>query len=295
MAIRDVGEKLAKSVRHPSKAAHRIREGARSLRWGLAGGRGGLSASVYGLTIHLNPSDHGVSKSLYLDGVFEPAEKALYRELVKDDWIVADVGANIGYFALQFGQWASNGTVYAFEPDASNCALLRQNLGENSISNVVCKQAAVSAQPGEANLYKHPTNAGGHSLHKKGVLPFADFPVDGEVETVDCVSFDQYFSHSDRSIPDFVKIDVEGGEPDVIHSMEESLDSEPIIAFEFTPHMWSEAPENVFDLLSSFGYSFYEIVGGGDVAPRTSGELVEYGSGWYDILCSTDDTVRQTQ
>jgi len=274
--------KVLKGIANPQMAKKHIISRLQDYRWMKAKSDPPLFADSLGFNIQLSTEDDGVSKSLYFDKIYAPNETSFYRQFINDGMSVADVGGNIGYFTLLFADLTKSGIVYSFEPEPHNFTLLRRNVENNDISNVKIEQKAISTKGEELNLYKHPTNAGGHSIHKDGVLPFQEFPDDGDVEKVRSVPFDEYFS--DKEVPELVKIDVEGGEPDVLFGMEKSLHSIPALSIEYTPHMWSTDPEDVFDFLESYGYEFYEIEDGGDITSVTAAEMLDFDDWWYDIL-----------
>lgn len=73
----------------------------------------------------------------------EMETKRWFVENIKDDWVVFDCGANIGYYSILFSRLAKNGLVYAFEP-TETIEKLRNNLEYNEIKNVIPLQYALS-------------------------------------------------------------------------------------------------------------------------------------------------------
>jgi FkbM family methyltransferase len=103
-----------------------------------------------------------------------------------------DVGANAGYFTLLFSRAVGpSGTVFAFEPDPQNLFNLHRNLELNHCANVTVIAAAVTDKSGTARF---SPNASMGSLSEKGPLSVNTCRLD------------------DFPTPDFVKMDVEGGE-----------------------------------------------------------------------------------
>ena len=58
--------------------------------------------------------DYYIGASLKLYGEYSELEIALLRRIIKPDWVVIDVGANIGALTVAFAEMAEE--VYAFEP-----------------------------------------------------------------------------------------------------------------------------------------------------------------------------------
>ena len=171
--------------------------------------------------------------------------------------VVIDVGANFGLYALSAAVYGRpHGWVFAFEPAPNAFALLERNIAENGMGAVVtAKQAAVAATAGRAQFHVG-RDVSFSSLHRTSRL--AD-----EAETVDVevVTLDEALAHV-QSI-DLLKIDVEGGEGDVLRGALEVLrrSRAPIVQFEFSHKNMDEARRAAFDetvaLLASEGFRIY--------------------------------------
>lgn len=291
MDLSGIFQKATTAVSDPAKIGEYIRWRARNYRWKRLKQQDEIRCHLADFDVQFNIQDGPVSKSLYFDGIYEPDETALYKDLIQNEMVVADIGANIGYFSILFAKMVGGGTVYSFEPEEVNYGILKDNIKMNSICNVQTENMALSSDTGETNLFKNPTNPGGHSIHRGGVLPFEEFPSEGKVSSVESTTFDKYFSRQDRDIPDFVKIDVEGGEPDVLYGMEDSLQSTPILSIEYAPQLWADDPEGVFDYLLSYGYEFFTIQTGGDITSISKDTILKYDDGWYSILVATKGSI----
>lgn len=79
-----------------------------------------------GLRFELNRHDF-VGRYIYYIG-YEIEETRFLERCVRPGWVVADVGANIGYFTMLLSRMVgATGVVYAFEPAALVYAGLRRN------------------------------------------------------------------------------------------------------------------------------------------------------------------------
>jgi FkbM family methyltransferase len=117
--------------------------------------------------------------------------------------VVADVGANIGAYALLAATLVGpEGTVVAFEPDPCNIDRFRRQVQRNDLSQLRVVEAAVGAS--DSTLF---LKAGKDSLSNIVVSPQEGIPVRA-------VSLDTYFSSFQP--PVFVKVDVEGYEEPVV-------------------------------------------------------------------------------
>ena len=130
--------------------------------------------------------------------------------------VIYDLGANIGIASLYFSSLYPDATVYGFEPLPENlavCALNYQNLPKPS-------QAfpwAVGAQTGTAVFDCQNDSRGGRlesSLHDPKLK------TTGKME-VQVYSIADLIQKKGLLPPDFVKIDVEGAELDVLKGLEE--------------------------------------------------------------------------
>ncbi len=128
--------------------------------------------------------------------------------LLPQDSIIADVGANIGYYTLWFSKIAaSGGKVYAFEPNADVLQILRTNLDLNHVDNVAVVEAACADRTGTADFYV-AAHHHSSSLH----ADWANSDAGAQKRTVAATTLDAFFNHKiGRHPPAFIKIDIEGG------------------------------------------------------------------------------------
>jgi FkbM family methyltransferase len=130
-------------------------------------------------------------------------------EIGPDDTVI-DIGGNIGAFAVSACRAASNGWVIVYEPEPDNAALLRGNLDRNLCRNVTVVNAAVSGRGGVLSLHLNPDNSGGHSIHRDH---------GGPTVTVPAIALRDLFDEHAVERCDFLKIDCEGAEYDILYSL----------------------------------------------------------------------------
>lgn len=140
---------------------------------------------------------------------------------VKSGDMIFDIGANIGLFSLQLAFRNRNIKIYAFEPHRENYDLLKRNIEINSLDNIYPLNFGLGSKKGICKLY-NSRNTGGHSMvedrefhERNGLLEVYD-----EVDVEDISSFIE-----DRHIEwiDLLKIDIEGGEYDLLYSMSKEV------------------------------------------------------------------------
>ena len=104
--------------------------------------------------MYLSPHDTGISKELAVYKIHEPLATQLLGQEIKAGMRVVDIGANIGYYALQEAHLVGEtGEVIAIEPVPDNVDLLRMNVEANGYKNVRIYQAAIGAEDGTTRLY----------------------------------------------------------------------------------------------------------------------------------------------
>lgn len=147
----------------------------------------------------------------YLDamgGVFEPHMVQLFRTLIGPGDVVADIGANIGLTVILFSTLASK--VYAFEPSPSTYRILVDNLARAGVDNVEAINLGLGHKEESLTITFAKNNRSG------GYVSDKIRPETGHVtEDIQIDALDHYFADKE-SPPNFLKIDVEGFEQNVI-------------------------------------------------------------------------------
>lgn len=162
---------------------------------------------------------------------------------------VFDIGANVGMYSLAA---AANGAeVVAFEPHPINCSRLWDNKQENSFE-ILIEQRAVGHEPGQATLSGDREDVPGHGT--SSLLENEDgFTV--PLTTVDDAA-EVY------GTPNVIKIDVEGGEKEVLPGMRETLQFDALRVIYLEVHntvLTTEEAEEVKKLVSDAGFNL-EII-----------------------------------
>lgn len=138
--------------RRARQLADRVRLAALRQRHGPT-----LQREVQGSTMVLDLDDQGIQRTLAIHGIREPAFTRAYQQALadRDPDLVADVGANVGYFALMALSRSTH--VVAIEPGPHNLAALQRNVALNGYSDRVhIKEGAVGDQHRDADLQLSP-------------------------------------------------------------------------------------------------------------------------------------------
>jgi len=144
--------------------------------------------------------------------LFEAGEVNLLRGYVVEGGTVIDVGANIGFFTLNFAEWVgTSGQVLAIEPAQENLERLAYRLKRYGYSQrVMSIHAAAAEKFGELRLAINPFNPMDHRLSENGT-PIRAITIDGVCAL------------NDWPPVCLIKIDVQGAEGRVIAGAIETL------------------------------------------------------------------------
>tara|TARA_Y100000593_G_scaffold11444_1_gene20517 strand:- start:57602 stop:58450 length:849 start_codon:yes stop_codon:yes gene_type:complete len=162
-----------------------------------------LQKQVDKFIMNLNVADGGISNVLYHVGERELAFMSLLRETVEEGMTCVDLGSNIGYTTLfMLDKVGETGRVYAIEPDPNNLGLLQSNIRQNNYTSI-CEvtQCAISDTDGQLDFWQASApNLSSITKHKNSTHKI----------TVDSFCLNTFLSS--REYPNFLKMDVEGGE-----------------------------------------------------------------------------------
>jgi hypothetical protein len=107
-------------------AWQRIRETSNTIRYRLAR-RDPLRVCLFtGRSIRLPRNDGGIGIEL-MSGIREPAATRYLQTFLRDDDVVIDIGANIGYYVAVERYAAPGAEIHAIEPVLANLSLLLEN------------------------------------------------------------------------------------------------------------------------------------------------------------------------
>ena len=162
----------------------------------------------YGLILY-SASDTYIGRSFDLYGEFAEVEIAIFRQLVRPGQSVFDIGANIGAHTLALAAIVGpQGRVTAFEPQRVIFQMLNANVALNGLHQVATHHLALGSAAGSLKVppldYTGELNFGGLSLEN--------------IKQGEDVAMSTFDSLAVRAC-DFVKIDVEGMEIDVLKGM----------------------------------------------------------------------------
>jgi len=184
----------------------------------------------------------------YIYGNWEPAATQAILSHAKRGMCAFDIGAHLGYYSLLLAKCVGPvGRVVSFEPSPVNLRTLQRNILINNLDNVELINLAVFSKSGMIEMSVSPTDtaSGDWSISRRA---------NGDSIQVETISIDQ-FCEANQVLPDFLKIDVEGAEHDVLMGGRETIGrSKPIMLIELHHFEGDLAANRVPDLLSKWNY-----------------------------------------
>ena len=186
---------------------------------------------------------------------------------IPKDAIIFDIGANVGLLSLPLAKLVvPHGKVFAYEPDSENFNQLKKNIQINELENLIPLPLALQDNThvttlqfhirrsidGDGNLNRGLSSLKAISLHEKNVVSVQASTVDAQVQQL----------HLPRV--DFMKIDVEGAETQVLMGAQKTITSfHPLIQYEYNNSLDKILNESntikTFMFLKEHGYRQFYI------------------------------------
>ena len=127
---------------------------------------------------------------------------------ISNDDVIIDVGAHIGLFALFASQFCKNGKIFCYEPIKENYKILIENIEMNQIQNIFPNNLAVTKETSRVKIFLNDDQSG-HSM----------FIQNKNFVEVDSKSLSDIFIDNGIKECDFLKLDCEGAEYEIIDSL----------------------------------------------------------------------------
>lgn len=201
-----------------------------------------------------------LQKSILLSGTFyDVLNLESYRKYISKNAVGVDAGTNIGNHTVFFSKICKCQKIYSFEPQKTMIDILKKNLQLNMITDVTLFNAALGKECGKAELSAFlPGNFGATVFHPS------------DTGNIDLVSLDSL----ELNQLDFLKIDVEGGQLELLKGAAKTLQK-------FSPVIFIELYSNVQEHTKKF-YSYEQEV----LLPKQL--LQEYGYQMTEQLSEND-------
>jgi FkbM family methyltransferase len=202
---------------------------------------------------------------LLSEHIWEPCTTELFKNIIRPGMLIADIGANAGYFTLLFARLTGDsGKVYAFEPDPEAYTRLIKDIQINNFKNIKALPVAISDKTGSLTFYLNKIS-GLSSFHHK--------EKNSQILLVDTITLDDWCSSEQISL-DIIKMDIEGHELNALKGMKYILENEAnvqliielnpsclIEAGSSTDALWQEIKAYGFHIkvINEFTHRIYDI------------------------------------
>lgn len=208
---------------------------------------------------------------VYCGFSFENEVQAFIKSFLQPGMTVLDIGAHHGFYTLMSSNLiGSQGKVYAFEPSTREYSRLSTHVKLNKSDNIELINLALSNK--EENRQLHVV--GGHFTgHNSLMPPRVEEVQEGiEIHNVKTSTLDKFINQHALKKVDFIKLDVEGGELDVLSGGKYSLKNSirPVILYEIQDirtEPWGYPAKRIYELLNELDYQSFNISAQGELFP----------------------------
>lgn len=182
-----------------------------------------------------------ILQEIYVSKVYEPILRG------RSGLTILDLGANIGLFSLYSAQYAAK--IIAVEPSSVIFKSLQKNIESNKLDQIVTPvQAAIGAENGKMELFGSDVNLTMFSAHRANIH-------NEKTETVKQLGLNTLLDLHSLTHVDFLKMDIEGSEFEVLASDEFMKASKKIDFIMGEIHSWTgRNPQQCVQALEEAGY-----------------------------------------
>ncbi len=221
------------------------------------------------------PVDYGEHKLRYIPGtrpvrlkyidskigtVRNDAKQTKYfLDNVKPGEFVLDIGGNVGQYAVFFASLVRpSGKVITFEPDETSREVMKRNLALNGFSNrVIVEDLALFDKAGTCEFFSKGGGDATASLARSG-LGTDISKTQLLTQNVRTERLDDYLLAKRLDNPNWIKLDTEGAEINILRGGLNTLKSDTKIICELHPYAWEEfgtTYEELLDIVKNCGRS----------------------------------------
>lgn len=251
--------------------------------------------------IYIRPTDVGIGRELYFLGSHEPKTTTAYkrelrriRKATSEPLTILEIGANIGYFALEALSQCPESKVYAIEALEQNCTIFEKNIERNGYTKqVTLTQGAVTTKTGKTEIYLSD------SSNHASINPKNDSTRD--TQKISCWRFEDYLNQHKISFSEInaVRMDIEGHEADLfndgLNELLKSISQEFVLNIEIHPKYIDDT--NLERMITTFeselqfvtGYQ-HEINGKPIKTIENLDQVQEDGLDWAELIFRVQDT-----
>jgi FkbM family methyltransferase len=234
-----------------------------------------------------------VDEALFWGG-FECAETLFVDRYLKPGMTVLDIGAHHGLYTLLASKRVGpTGKVISFEPSPRERRQLSRNLRLNFCSNVHVEPYALGRERSQTELFVVSGGEDGCNSLRPPVVDAETKPV-----RVDVVSLDEVVARIGLTRVDFLKLDVEGGELDVLKGASRVLQFLPrpvllVEVYDIRTGPWGYRAHEIVRFLDGIGYRWFQLDDKGSLS-RIAPDLEVYDANLVAIPEERVDQILQS-
>lgn len=192
--------------------------------------------------IYLDLLTPGISKTLAIYESREDDMKYIINNKIKLGMNIIDCGSNIGFYPLfERKLVGSNGKIYSFEPDQRNFNLLNKNIGlfDKSKNTFIYKQGLAEKKSIKNFIITNESNL--NTISTGNDYKFLSKYKINDISEITCTSIDEFILDNEIKKIDFIRMDIEGYEVEVLKGMKKTLNTmKPSILIETHPHFYDD-------------------------------------------------------
>jgi FkbM family methyltransferase len=201
--------------------------------------------TMYGFDLVVRPT---TGRQYHRNGFYEQGTMRVIERCLRPGDVFVDAGASVGQMTFHAARAVGpRGRVLAFEPAPERHEDLVDGIAINAITNVTAIAAGLAAEPGELRLYLRGSPSMVDQKRREDTVAVPVHRLD-----------DVLAAHAITNVR-FIKIDVEGLEPEVLLGAHALLASEepPIICYEHGIYRHSTPVTEILPV----GYRLYQLAG----------------------------------
>jgi FkbM family methyltransferase len=225
-----------------------------------------------------SPSDRAVIRECCVENVYRVAAQRIRAN------VIIDIGANIGAFSVFAASLAPSATVYAYEPESENFALLQANIERNGLAGRICARREAVCVAGTLAVFPNYARSQVSEDLTRGT-------------PVRAVGLDDVFSANGLDECDVLKVDAEGSEYTLVdHGSRETFARVRNLAMEYHVNV-PEEDARLGRMLSRLGETFELTLDAYRGFPRLSHGILHGGGMIYgrrDLLAACPAVVGES-
>lgn len=236
--------------------------------------------SRHHVLITVTPPLSILEEKLLIYGIYDEGVLLQAQTFLSPDDLVLDIGANIGWYSLNFSNWlGKSGSVISFEPSKRNCDRLLDNARANGFDNIRIEHCALGDREDTVPLFMGADDDCGGFRLTQNTSQLHEMTQMNRLDTL--------LNSEEKNHVSIIKIDVEGSEPLVIKGGAETFASPSLkLVLIELGHKEQGLYPSIEALKQIRAWSFFML----DADDCQSGDLIPFSDhltvpAWKTIFC----------